>query len=384
MEMKNILKYSFVFILMIAGCVSTARTDASNEFIRIALIKEAEHLKLAIKGEYRIVNGKTNDVIAEKRRMRGETVKLTAKGYVIGSDVYPVKHLRIIPRKYFYVGNTGRSVKYRGIVDLVDVGNDKFHVINILDLEKYIRGVLYHEITDEWPMEAMKAQAVAVRTYAKYQMKENYDQLFDVTSDIYSQVYGGKSAERYRTNLAARKTKGEYLAYNGQVLPAYFHANSGGHTEDVRELWGHDLSPLYGVKSEYSIDQPGYHWKRNFRSSDIQELLNENGYNLGLIKEISIISKTPSGRARQLLIETRDGKKKSVSAKRFREIVGPNVIRSNMYKINMQGYFFDMIGHGWGHGVGMCQWGANKMAFQRFDYDEILAYYYPGAKLRTQ
>lgn len=384
MEIKHIFKYILILVVMTVGCVSCKGVNASDEFIRIALLKETDHLKLAIKSDYRVVDGKTNAIIAEKRRMRGETIKRTAEGFVIGSSAYPEKHIRIIPKKYFYVGNTGKSVKYRGIVDLIDAGGGKFHVINILDLEKYVRGVLYHEITDEWPMEAMKAQAVAVRTYAKYQMLENHDMLFDVTSDIYSQVYGGKSAERYRTNLAARKTEGEYLTYKSRILPAYFHSNSGGHTEDVRELWKHDLPPLYGVKSPYSVDQPGYNWKRNFRSSDVQKKLNENGFNFGLIKDIRISSRTASGRAKQLIITTRDGKTQSISAKKFRDIVGPNIIRSNLYEIEMKGYFFDLIGHGWGHGVGMCQWGANKMAFKGFSYEEILAYYYPGTVIHKQ
>ncbi len=377
----RVLKFIALICAVVLGCVFVQNANAADDHIRIALIKDTDHLKLAIKSKYRIVDGKTNQIIAEKRSLKGVTIKRTAEGYKVGDNVYSQQHLRIIPRKYFYVGNTGKSIKYRGIVDLIVTKPGKFHVINILDLEKYVRGVLYHEITDEWPMEAMKAQAVAVRTYAKYQMQENAEMLFDVTSDIYSQVYGGKSAERYRTNLAAKRTKGEYLIYKGKVLPAYFHSNSGGHTEDVRELWKHDLAPLYGVKSEYSIGQPGYNWKKNFRSSDVQKKLNANGYKLGLIKEIKILSRTKSGRVKYLQITTRDGKKKNITGKNFRDIIGPNLIRSNMYDITMKGYFFDLKGHGWGHGVGMCQWGAHKMASERRKYKEILSYYYPGAEL---
>ena len=381
MEVMKRLQKIFTLIVTICLCVIAGQGHAKEDFIRIALIKDSDHLKLAIKGKYRIVDGKSNAIITEKKRMRGETIKLTKQGYKIGDDIYPQKHLRIIPRKYFYIGNTGKSIKYRGIVDLIATKADKFHVINILNLEKYVRGVLYHEITDKWPMEAMKAQAVAVRTYAKYRIAQTYDDLFDVTSDIYSQVYGGKSAERYRTNLAAKRTKGEYLTYNGQVLPAYFHSNSGGHTEDVRELWKHDLAPLYGVKSDYSIGMPAYNWRRNFRSSDVQKKLNAAGYKISMIEDINILSKTKSGRVKHLQIKSRDGKKTRITGKNFREIVGPNLIRSNMYEIEMKGYFFDLIGHGWGHGVGMCQWGAHKMAEERFKYTDILSHYYPGAKL---
>ncbi|MCB0375183.1 MAG: SpoIID/LytB domain-containing protein, partial [Sinomicrobium sp.] len=231
-------------------------------------------------------------------------------------------------------------------------------------------------------MEALKAQAVATRSYVLYQAHENQEQKYDVTSDIYSQVYGGKSAERYRTNIATKRTEGEVMIYNGKILPAYFHANSGGHTEDVKEMWNHpDLPPLSGVEDPYAEEAPAYYWRRNFRSGDIQRLLKDNGYRIGLIKDITVIDRTRSGRVRTLRIEDRDGKVITISGKAFRHIVGPNVISSNLYEIIMKGYFFDLIGKGWGHGVGMSQWGAQVMSRKRMKYDEILRFYYPGVRI---
>jgi stage II sporulation protein D len=192
-------------------------------------------------------------------------------------------------------------------------------------------------------------------------------------------MYGGKDAERYRTSIAVNRTHGEILTYQDKIIPAYYHANSGGYTEDVSELWEHDLAPLKGVKSDYSLGMPAVAWKRNFKSRDIQEKLNKAGYKIGSIKEIAVLERNQSGRIRWIQFIDRAGKKIKIKGKDFREIIGPNEIRSNNYEITMKGYYFDLIGKGWGHGVGLCQWGANNMAYQRFSYTDILQFYYPGA-----
>ena len=126
---------------------------------------------------------------------------------------------------------------------------------------------------------------------------------------------------------------------------------------------------------------PNYRWKKNFRSKDIQQKLNANGFKLGLIKEIDVLERTKSGRIKNLEIKTRDGKSTTISGIKFRDIIGPNVLKSNYYDIEMKGYYFDVNGRGWGHGVGMCQWGVYRMAKKRYEYTRILGYYYPGAKI---
>ncbi|MFA5262075.1 MAG: SpoIID/LytB domain-containing protein [Candidatus Omnitrophota bacterium] len=252
--------------------------------------------------------------------------------------------------------------------------------VNAVDLEEYIKGVLYHEVSHRWPLEAIKAQAVAVRTYAIYQAQQNKNKDYDMTNDIYSQVYGGKTSERYRTDLAVQRKKGEGLIFKGKVLPAYYHATCGGFTENVKEVWKHDLYPLRGVRCGFCAHSPHYSWKKNFRLKDIQEKLNKSGYKIGLIKNIEVRDRTLSGRIKTLDITGRAGEKIPISGKAFRDIVGPNELRSNDYRVFMKGYYCDFIGKGWGHGVGLCQWGAMGMAKQQHTYDEILMYYYPGAQ----
>ncbi len=350
--------------------------------IRVAVLQRIGQFTLDIRGRYQILDA-NNNVLKEGRYFHPSFVTTSGQKIQIGQEISAVKKIRVSSSKDITVMTGDQERRYRGEMDIIADEKNTLTVINILDLEEYTKGVLYHEVSFRWPLEAIKAQAVASRTYALYESIKNKDELFDVKSDIYSQVYGGRSAERYRTNIAANRTRGEILTYNGKVLPAYFHATCGGRTEDVSELWEHDLPPLKGIQCDYCALAPYYRWKKNFRNKDVQDKLNKNGYKLDLIEDIGILDRTGSGRVKTLKIKTRDGKITLIPGKTFREIIGPNVLKSNFFEVQMRGYYFDVLGKGWGHGVGMCQWGAMFMARARFSYHDILNYYYPGAEIKN-
>lgn len=347
--------------------------------VRVAVLKEVQAFSLTVRGSYRIINPATNEELRRGRRLRRCDVKSSQGGILIGDQFFNVPRLRLIAKKDAAIDKDGKTRRYRGRLDIIRDKENKFLVINTVDLEMYVRGVLYHEVPHAWPLNAIMAQAVATRTYALYQVGQRKNQEYDVTSDIYSQVYGGRSAERHRSNVAANRTRGEILTYNGKVLPAYFHSNCGGHTESAAELWKHDLPPLKGVDCRFCENAPNYRWKKNFRSLDIQKTLNLHGFNMGSIQKLQVLDRTDSGRVKTLKVVTRDGGSVNIPGTRFREIIGPNVLKSNYYEIEMKGYYFDVIGRGWGHGVGMCQWGIYRMARERYDYKDTLEYYYPGA-----
>ncbi len=355
---------------------------SANPLIRVAILSDVNQFNLSIRGEYQIV-----DPITEKKIMTGRSlpkviVKAEKSGITIDQQFYSLKQIRIVAKKDVTVVIKDKSVRYRGAIDIVLDQYNKFLVVNTIDLELYVKGVLYHEVSHRWPIEAMRAQAVAVRTYALYQAKANKNQSFDVTSNIYSQVYGGRSAERYRTNIAADRTKGEILIYKGNILPAYFHSNCGGHTEDVNELWPQgDLEPLKGVSCPYCHTAPNYYWTKNLRLKDIQDKLMEAGFKVGLIKDMAVMERNESGRIKLIKITTRDNAVLTIAGRKFREIMGPNLIKSNNYEIMMKGYYVDFAGKGWGHGVGFCQWGAYEMSRQKFKYQDILNFYYPAAEI---
>jgi stage II sporulation protein D len=213
-------------------------------------------------------------------------------------------------------------------------------------------------------------------------MQENKQKDFDVTSDIYSQVYGGRGSERYRTNKAVDETEGKVLFYQGKIIPAYFHATCGGHTEDATLLWDLDLTPLKGVVCPYCKESPHFNWHYDLPVKEIAKKLSGAGFKITDIKNISIEGKDRSGRITNLIITCEEGEVK-ISAKDFRGTIGPNIINSTNFSVTIAGGDAVFAGVGWGHGVGLCQWGAYFMAKEGFKANEILKYYYPGTNVKA-
>jgi len=345
------------------------------EQVRVAIVRDSREVDLAIHGKYRIRNLDTEGIIGHGSYLIDSKVRLLNRGILVGMDLYPVKRLRIEATRDASIIIDERP--FRGDATFIRTADNHITVVNDINVEDYIKGVLFHEVSHYWPMEALKAQAVAARTYALYSINP-VGKPYDVTNDIYSQVYGGRDSERYRTDLAVDYTRGQVLTYNNQIIPAYFHATCAGMTEDARELWNvADIPPLRGVPCPFCQFSPHYHWKKNFQLKEIQEALNLHGFKVGEISDISIIDRDRSERIDHLKITQKDGQPLIIRGKDFRDLMGPNVLMSNNYQVTMKGYYVDIVGKGWGHGVGMCQWGAYGMAKQQFNYKQILAYYYP-------
>jgi stage II sporulation protein D len=383
MKRKILVSAVFAGALGLAGLVAfAASADKKHmppQMVRVAIVRDAREISLNVEGPYHFRDEGHGQVIAKGSRLPISRVRLLDKGIFIGMQVYPYQRIIIEPLRDASVVVNNR--RFRGNVVLMRTSDNRLTAVNSINIEDYVRGVLYHEVSHHWPMEAIKAQAVATRTYVLYAMAGATNKDYDVTNDIYSQVYGGKDSERYRTGLAVTHTIGEVLVFKGKILPAYFHATCGGMTEDAKNLWDIDLAPLSGVVCNFCQGSPHMKWKKNFRLKDIQDALNKHGYAVGPIKDLSIVDRNRSERIDHLKITSRDGKEMLISGKDFREIMGPNVLKSNNYEISMQGYYVDLTGKGWGHGVGLCQWGARGMALQQFTYKQILSYYYPRAEM---
>ncbi len=372
-----ILTITFGIVAAIAA-IDKQRSSLPEE-VRVAIVRDSREVDLAVHGSYHLRDMTTHKIIGKGPYLVDSKVRLLNRGIFMGLDVYPSKHLTIEPARDASIFIDGRA--FRGEVTFIRTPNNRLTVVNDIDVEDYIKGVLFHEVSHHWPMEALKAQAVAARTYALYSINPA-GKYYDVTNDIYSQVYGGRDSERYRTDLAVNYTRGEVLTYNGQIIPAYYHATCGGMTEDAKELWNvPDIPPLHGVPCGFCQMSPHLHWKKDFQLREIQDNLNMHGLKVGAIREISIVDRDRSGRINNLKITQRDGNVLTIKGKDFRNIMGPNVLDSNNYQVVMKGYYVDFVGLGWGHGVGMCQWGALGMARQQFNYKQILAYYYPQSVL---
>jgi len=383
MTLKHFLTFLLLALLGIS-CVTGAQlwTEDTSEIIRVALMQDAEHVTLEVKDGYKIIDPPLGRVLMEGRRLALVPAQASRNGIRIGDYDFPLAHIRIEAAKEFTLIIHNRKRRFCGSLDLIRTPTGKLLAVNRLPLESYIRGVLYHEVSHRWPLEAIKAQAVATRTYALYHKYQNGQRNFDLTNDIYSQVYGGRTSERFRTNLAVERTEGEVLMYQGQLIPAYFHATCGGHTEDVTALWNHQpLPPLKGITCIYCQHSPHFHWKQKLDFKEIEAALRAAGFKIHSLEDIRVLDRNSSGRIKRLELMLAADQTVKISGKDFRQAVGPNRIKSNVYQIAINGQTVQFTGRGWGHGVGLCQWGAQKMAQRHYNYFEILQYYYPGTTI---
>ena len=348
--------------------------------VRVCVAKDKDKLVLGVKGHYTIQAVNSDLTLARGRYLKKEVIIPTNSGIKLGDKEFKVYCIRIIPKKdaTIFIGKN----RFRGIVDIIRTEKLKLMVVNHLDIEKYLYGVLYHETPHYWPMDALKAQAIAARTFALYRIENMRDRDYDVTSDIYSQVYGGKSSERRRTTKAVRATRSKILAYNGKVLPAYYHSICAGHTENAKGVFEIDLLPLRGRSCPYCRGARGMNWKSMFSYKQMEDRLNKYGISAKGINFIAEGKRDRSGRLEEVKIRDSKGVKK-IKGYKFRLALGPNMIKSANFRIRITPKGVIFRGKGWGHGVGMCQWGAFGMAKRRFNYRQILDFYYPGAKIKN-
>ena len=269
---------------------------------------------------------------------------------------------------------------YRGDLKLSVTDKGLLRAVNLVDIEEYLNGVVPREMPPSWPEEALKAQAVVSRTFARYQMDANAAREYDISSTTASQVYGGITAETDRTRRAINATRGRILTFKGRPALTYFHANSGGMTEDARNVWRVAIPYLQSVSDDYSAQAPGAAWSSFLSFDQIRDAMNRNGIKTGQISDLETASQSPSGRAIRLKI-THSAGTTVVGGNQFRTITDPAVIKSTLFKAERNGQGIRFEGRGSGHGVGLSQWGARMMAEGGSPYREILLHYYRGLEL---
>lgn len=380
--MRSFRPHSLAFLFFIAFRIIFHNLNycLANDInlIRVCVIDNKIGVTLTVDTRYTMIDPAKEVTIREGRSLYRKKIFSNSGKLLFGKELLGLSKVRIIPKRdaTIYID----SLRLRGFVDIVATKDGYVRVINYLDIEDYLKGVLYREISHRWPYEVLKAQAIAARTYALYQKGISSDKEYDLRADIYSQVYGGRRAERYKTNRAVRLTKGVVLTYKGKIFPTYYHATCGGFTEDANNLWSIDLPPLKGVRCGYCKNSKHFRWKRLIRLSKIKEMLEKAGYKMSDITSIKIMGRNTSGRIKSLEFKGREGSL-VINGKEFRDIMGPNNLRSNNYTLEIRQDKVIFRGFGWGHGVGMCQWGAYYMASKGYTAEQILLYYYPGAKL---
>ena len=267
---------------------------------------------------------------------------------------------------------------YRGKI-LVKPYQGALLVTNLVDIEDYLRGVVPSEMPASWPAEALKAQAIAARTYALFQISKRADYAFDVDPTIYYQVYGGVRAEHPATNRAIDATAGQILVHGGRPIVAYFSSANGGYTETAGNVWGIDFDYLKSVPDAY--DPRGYSgWSETFSRGQVQAKLERWIGSKGHLRDLRVSSATRAGRVKQVTLECSGGPV-NVEGEAFRKAMGRSKFISWVYQPRVNGEKVTFHGKGFGHAVGMSQHGAKIQARDGRSFEEILAFYYRGAGL---
>jgi SpoIID/LytB domain protein len=273
---------------------------------------------------------------------------------------------------------------------------------NLVHVEDYLKGVVPAEIGElsAWEMEALKAQAVAARTYSLSRIERYQNKGYDLEANVADQVYLGVVGETSLANEAVEATKGEVLTYNGELISAYYHANSGGRTEHIEKVWdqpGEDY--LIPVNDRFFCSwSENYRWKESWSKQALQRNLKrffssdvELPYGrFGDVVNLRVRRRSSSGRVEELDVVTDWGTYRVRKDKIRRALrKGSNcnsILPSTCFDLDIkrdqEGSILQITatGRGNGHGVGMCQIGAIGMARKGYSYSDILGFYYSGVE----
>lgn len=425
--------------------------------IRVGVSLLGEHLEISYPADYRLVDKATEEVLPLPPG-RYKLVDVTegiqvqeAFGESRGIYQGPLYLEPLSPQPAelcFELYNSSFGKAYRGALEIISDNKNGLLAINILDLESYLRGVVPKEMPASWGnyggMEALKAQAVAARTYAFYYLGLPGQPHYSVCDTQSSQVYGGKDAETPNTDSAVAQTYGEVVLFNNRVVPLFYHATNGGYTELAQNVWNDSVPYLSCAPDPY--DDPAnplrlenmviHHyaaWEANFPADALGSLLAEKGYgNPGPVEEIKIASAFESGRVEELRVKGTDGtvslfkegartvfglrsqlytvrsepeSRVWVTSNRngvenkdsFQELEGKWALSGLPGKTMLFGEYYTVLGkqtkarvpfqafifegRGWGHGLGMSQNGAYNRSRAGQSCEEILSFYYPGTNL---
>jgi stage II sporulation protein D len=301
---------------------------------------------------------------------------------------------------------------YRGRLQVL-VGSSSLQAVNHVALEAYLPSVVASEMPASWPQAALRAQAVAARTYALRQRKPAA--AFDVSATVASQVYKGVEAETPSTHQAVASTRGQVLMFGTSLANTVFHSSAGGSTENSGDLWSQQLPYLVSVP-DFDQHSPVHAWQLRLEPEQLQKAFGE----IGGAQRIDVLAITGSGRVRQARVTGPAGTLVLTGAQlrsrlglrstmvRF-EVLAPELaalpaslpalpplmplaatqvgatepaISPNQVPVQLPPPSLLAIGRGFGHGVGMSQWGAHGLANRGQSYEQILRHYYRGAELR--
>ncbi len=313
---------------------------------------------------------------------------------------------------------TCKSKQYRGAIRL-RVSHGRILIINIINIEEYLYGVVGKEMSTGFPLEALKAQSVAARNYTVCSLGRHSSEGFDLCNGVHCQAYGAVAAEEADIRQAVDETKGKLLLYDGNAVECYYYSSNGGYSENSENVWVAKIGYLKGKADPFEDGNriPGYSWEVSFTPEEIKESLAERGIDIGDITDMEVTEYSENQHALELKITGTKGEKyyykdniraafpsqlkstlftltkgdteipvKVLSANGLEtRTIGPSAVMSGngIGKISSGGKSgeYTFSGRGYGHGVGMSQYGAMFMALQGYTYEEILEFYYTDTEI---
>jgi len=370
-----------VIALLLVICTQSA----SAETVRVLLVQEAPFVDVRSDGLLALVT-ETGDT----KTVHGP-IHLTARAdglhvdgrRIIGGQVL-IRSLRngltlVVGKEG---GAPGAPLPISGSVRVSRKGH-AISVVNQVDLEEYVKGVVPSEVSSAWHQEMLKVQAVAARTYALYNKMLSAARDYDVMATIQDQVYRGRTGVDHRVEEAVESTRGIVVTHLQAPIYAAFSSTAAGPTEDAVNVWANkDLPYLKGVECPFDLESPYYQWKASVKIEQLEKNLRHQGFTVGTIATITPIAYSRAGRVARLRI-LHSGGETLLRGEDLRKAAGYTVIPSTQFEVESIGAEVVFAGYGAGHAVGLCQWGAKELAELGYSYNSILQYYYPGTELRN-
>ncbi len=373
------MKKVIIFVL-ISVFLSFPALAGKRNYVRVKILEGVRRISISSFTPIEIRDTDTQKLLLEEPSVLNFEIKPVSRGLSLNGVIADTKNISIESQPLGIIALGQRQ--YRGKIECRRQSRHSLLVINELPVEEYLYGVLKHEVSPKWPRQALKAQAIVARTFALNKTRERINEDYHLTSTVLSQVYAGFSSEDPVLTEVINETHGRVLTYQGEIIPAYYHATCGGYTESPKYVWGKSLPYLQVRRCPYCQDSPHFYWKNKLGLRRITQAFQRAGYKFSRIIKLKPLGKSPSGRVKKILIY-HDRGEVIVKGNDWRLIIGPEIIKSTNFRMKKVEQVIEFSGKGWGHGVGLCQWGARGMARKGYKYDKILDFYYPGTEIRT-
>jgi stage II sporulation protein D len=366
---------------LVAGASAAAQTPAPGFAIRVAIAERAPVVE--VRGADLEITELGSCSGCRGEPARSDLGRTVASGRADAVRVTPsASGLEIAGRRAAGFRLTGSGIRlngreYGGTIDVLRNG-DGIAIVNEVPLEDYVAGVVRAEAGERWPLEALRAQAVAVRTYAAHHRVLGAGKPYHLVASTAHQQFAGRVPPTSPIWTAVTETAGQVLLWEGELFPAFYHTDSGGFTEDPRTVFAaRNMPALKPVRCEFSASSPHYYWTLDLKLADLAEMLRRQDLAVGTVTAIEVSERALSLRATWVTVHGTRGSVR-LRGNDFRRTVGYDTLKSTLFAVAVQGEVAQFAGRGYGHGVGLCQWGAKAMAEQGYAARQILEFYYPG------